>query len=496
MRVLVKRIGIEKVADSALVLTCFQGTTTQEMRCESLAPLILPLIKAGEFSGKLLQTALLHTEGKHPSARILLIGLGKKGEFHNDIVRQAAAKAVLELSEIGVKTFSISIPPAGIPPEESAACLTEGAVLANYSFSTFKTPEKEEPKKEIEALTIVAGEEGSESALSAAVKRALIVAESANYARELANTPANIATPSHMAGEARRLAKECGLKAAVYGRRELKRMGLNALLSVASGSEQPPTLVVLEYNAGKKLPAVCLVGKGITFDAGGISLKPGEGMEKMKWDKSGACAILGVMRAASKLGLPHRVVAVLPFTENLPSGKASRPGDIVRAADGKTIEVLNTDAEGRLVLADALAFACKKFKPKAVVDAATLTGAVLTALGSQCAAVLGDKELVEPLRKAGEDTHERLWELPLWKDYFEYMKSANADIANISQYKEAGTITGAVFLRKFIPEGVLWAHIDIAGVAWMERDRGYWRKGSATGFGVRLLTRFLEGWKG
>ncbi|MEM3030382.1 MAG: leucyl aminopeptidase [Candidatus Micrarchaeia archaeon] len=493
MRVWVKKLGVEQVADAALVLTCFQGTTSQEMRCKPIIPLVSPLIESGEFNGKLLQTALIHAEGKHPSERILLIGLGKKEEFYKDIIRQAAAKAVLFLSDLGIKTFSITLPPADIPPEESAACIAEGALLANYSFTKFKSPEEEEPKKEIDEVTIVVGEQ--ERAVSAAAERAVIVAESANYARELANTPANTATPAYMAGEAKRLARECGLRVSVYGREQLKKMGFNALLSVASGSAQPPNLVVLEYNAGKN-PTLCLVGKGITFDAGGISIKPSEGMDKMKWDKSGACAVLGAMRAVSRLKLPLHVVALLPFTENLPSGTAGKPGDIVKAVDGKTIEVLNTDAEGRLVLADALAFACRKFKPRAVIDIATLTGAVLVALGSQCAAVLGDRELVEPLKAAGEAAHERLWELPLWKDYFEYMKSANADIANISQYKEAGTITGAVFLKKFVGEGVKWAHIDIAGVAWMERDRHYWRKASATGFGVRLLTRFLEAWKG
>ncbi|MEM4389556.1 MAG: leucyl aminopeptidase [Candidatus Micrarchaeia archaeon] len=494
MRVVVKKSNADVVADAALVLTCFQGTSAPEMRCGTIAPLIARLIESGEFGGKLLQTALIHTEGKHPSARILLVGLGKKEEFYRDIIRQAVTKAVHFLSDIGVKSFSIALPPADIPPEDSAACIAEGAILANYSFTSFKTPEKEEPKKEIDEVTIIVGEK--ERAVADSVSRAVITAEAANYARELANTPANIATPAYMAGVARRLAKECKLKISVYGKEQLRKMGFNALLSVASGSAQPPYLVVLEHNAGKGLPSICLVGKGITFDAGGISLKPSEGMEKMKWDKSGACAVLGVMRAVSRLGLPLHVIALLPFTENLPSGKASRPGDIVRAVDKKTIEIVNTDAEGRLILADTIAFACQKFKPRALIDIATLTGAVLVALGSQCAAVLGDSELVGPLKAAGEATHERLWELPLWKDYFEYMKSANADIANISQYKEAGTITGAVFLKKFVPEEVKWAHIDIAGVAWMERDRHYWRKGSATGFGVRLLTKFLESWRG
>lgn len=310
-------------------------------------------------------------------------------------------------------------------------------------------------------------------------------------ARDLVNQPGNIKSPEYMATQAAEMATAAGLKCMVLDRAQLKTEGCGALLAVGQGSVREPRLIVLEYlggNPGEK--PLALVGKAVVFDSGGLSLKPGEKMDEMKSDMAGGAAVLGTMAAAAGLKLPVNLIGIIPAVENLPSGTAYRPGDILTSLSGKTIEVLNTDAEGRLILADALTYAAR-FAPRAVIDLATLTGACIIALGNHTTAVLGtDQALIDRLRQAGEETGERLWQLPLWEEYDEQIKSEVADVKNTGG-RPAGTITAAAFLRKFVPEGCPWAHLDIAGPSWEEKGGGYLPLG-ATGVGVRLLIRYLE----
>ncbi|MFH1443308.1 MAG: leucyl aminopeptidase [Candidatus Micrarchaeota archaeon] len=318
------------------------------------------------------------------------------------------------------------------------------------------------------------------------------ICEAANLSRDLDNEPGNVGTPAFIAKMAEEAGKKYGFKCKVLNRADIEALKMHSFLSVAKGSVQEPKFVIMEWNPRGR-ETVVLVGKGITFDSGGISLKPSKDMEKMKWDKSGACTVIGAMAAAAQLKLPQHIVALAPLTENLPSGSASKPGDVVYASNGKSIEIANTDAEGRLVLADALAYAAK-YKPKAVIDFATLTGACVVALGDVCAGVMGnDEKLMEKLRKAGEKTGERVWQLPLWKEYDDKIKSDIADVKNIGMGSgDAGAITAAAFLKKFV--NYPWAHVDIAGTAWNDNEKPYGIKG-ATGFGVRLIIEMLREWK-
>ncbi len=429
-----------------------------------------------QFSGKSGEAWSATTLGRAGFSRLLLVGVGKADELDLDALRKLGGTAVRYGMSTKSGSVAIFLPKfARIRNADAAQAAAEGAMLASYRFTKFKT--KKDDVYELPKAVVVS-ESGADS-----VKAGALLANAQNYVRALNEVPANLATPTSIANEAKRLAKEKGFSCKVYGKEEIRKMKMNAFLGVAQGSVQPPALVVLEY--GTRGPLLAIVGKGITFDSGGISIKPSKGMQEMKYDKTGALVVLGVFKAASELRLPVRLLGVMPLTENLPSGSAQKPGDIVTAYNGKTIEVLNTDAEGRLVLADALAFAAEK-KPAYMISIATLTGAVLVALGRQCAAVLSDDDrLARVLEESGTRTFERLWRLPLWKEYSEMMKSDFADIKNVSDTGEAGTITGAIFLKEFVGE-TKWAHIDIAGVDMIAGPHPYLEKG-ASGIGVRLL---------
>jgi leucyl aminopeptidase len=316
-----------------------------------------------------------------------------------------------------------------------------------------------------------------------------IIAGSAVLTRDMVSAPAADMTPTHVAGAARSLGRKHRLRVRVLGRQEMRRLGMGALLGVASGSAQPPAFIIAEYKGGGRKPWIALVGKTITFDSGGISLKPSDGMDKMKSDMAGGAAVLGAVANAAALRLPLNVVALLPATENMPGGSALKPGDILRTMTGQTIEILYTDAEGRLILADALAYACR-YKPSAIVDIATLTGACRIALGPEAAGMLGnDDRLKQQVRAAGERTGERVWELPLWEGYGDLIKSDIADMKNTGG-RDGGVITAACLLSKFVGKHP-WVHLDIAATGWIDKDRPYTPKG-ATGFGCRLLTQFLR----
>lgn len=446
----------------------------------ALKGLIRRVLSAGEFTGKHGQLTLLHTSGMIKPERVLLVGLGKKEELSAERVRQAGGKAATFLSEYGLHNVSV---PIGFirslnqPPE----AFVEGCLLASYRFRRYK---KENGAKEIRRLDLIGK---PDPALRDAVRWVEATAEGVGFARDLVNTPANDLTPSVLAKAAKSLAgKRVTLK--VLNRKEAGKEGMGAFLAVARGSHEQPRFIVIRYK-GKGGGPVVLIGKSITFDSGGISIKPSDGMEKMKYDMAGGSAVLAVIKVASALRLPVHIVGILPATENMPGGGATKPGDIVRTVTGKTVEIVNTDAEGRLALADAIGFA-KKLKPRFIIDIATLTGACSVALGNEAIAMMGnDGALMESLKAAGDATYERVWPMPLFAEYLEYIQGDIADLKN-SGGKNGSLVTAGYFLREFAGD-TPWVHLDIAGTAWNEKDRPYGPKG-ASGVGVRLLLRLIK----
>ena len=461
---------------------------------EALGGAISELIGSGEFEGKLNQISVVHTRGAIPLKRVLVIGLGKRDEFDLDRTRLTSSKAVIHIRDMGLKEFLTGLHNLIMFNRSTAAeAVVTGTLMGLYRFTKYKTVESDEAK-EVEEFTLMDRGETEIAEVREGARRGRIVAEAVNFARDLSNEGGNNMTPTKMAEKASEMADDYGLKLQVLDRGEVQRLEMGAFLGVAQGSDQPPKFIIIEYKPGEEgLDTIVLVGKSITFDSGGISIKPSEKMEEMRYDKSGGCAVLGVMRAVSELGLPINVVGLLPATENLPSGSALKPGDVLRSSSGKTIEVINTDAEGRLTLSDALTYATR-YKPKAIIDLATLTGACVVALGNHASGLLGnDEALKEKIKRAAEASGEKVWELPLWEEYDEQIKSDFADVKNVGG-REGGAITAAAFLKKFVEE-YPWAHLDIAGTAWTVEERGYFSKG-ATGVGVRLIVQFLRNWVG
>jgi leucyl aminopeptidase len=459
---------------------------------------LLQNVTKEQFSGKSGQWLLLPTDGKLPAAWVALVGLGKRDKYKLDFARRAAATAARKLRGAGLSKFAMEVCPdcEGCSQSECAEALAQGAITGLYQFDRFKGGNNNgKPKTEVKEITLcLAASKGLAEAKKAA-RRGQIIGESVNYTRDVANEPPNVIYPATLAERARKLAREVGLKCAVYDPAALRRMECNALLAVGSGSTHGPHLIVLEYRGGKpSQKPYAFVGKAITFDSGGINIKPSAGMADMKWDKCGGCAVLGALRAVALLKLPINVVAVISAAENLPSGTSYRPSDIVYAfpgqrKGGKSIEVLNTDAEGRVVLADALAFVSAKYKPRAIVDLATLTGACVTALGHVFAGLLGNNdELIARVKEASERSGDPAWHMPLTDDYREHVKSDFADVKNVGA-GNAGTQAGAAFLEKFVGDDIPWAHVDIAGTAWGD-EKSHQAKG-ATGFGVRLLVEWV-----
>jgi leucyl aminopeptidase len=408
---------------------------------------------------------------------VLVVGLGARDELDAERLRVAAAVAAKEAEQLEARSVAWTLP-EGADAEVAAEALITGTVLAAYRFDRFKSGDDDSVR--LDSLTLLCPTE-----VAGAAERARIAAEAQNRARDLQSTPANFATPTALAERAEEIAAGSNaLSIEVLGRAELEENGMGGLLAVGQGGPQEPKLIVLRYAGGGSGPTLGFVGKGVTFDTGGISLKPGAGMQEMKMDMSGAAAVLEAVGAIAELGLPLDLLAVVPSTENMPSGTAIKPGDVITQYNGKTVEVNNTDAEGRLILADALAYAVEQGAER-IVDLATLTGAVVIALGSTYAAVISnDDALAEEVVRAGEETGELTWRLPLHPEFKELMKGTVADLSNLAKKRKAGTITAASFLEEFV-DGTPWAHVDIAGTAW---DVGRAYTGSdASGFGVRLL---------
>jgi len=470
---------LEVVCD-ALILPTFEGESLKPYIVidRALGGVLSDIVKAGEFEGKKNETCLVHTHGKIKPKRVLLVGLGQKGEAKAEDVRRAGGKAATALAASYIKDAALST--TNLKGKLSPLDFTEGAALSQYTFTTYK----KDNDKQLKTFTVLSSEKG----LSQSIKRMESIVSAVHFTRDLVNTPAKDMTPSVLAREARKIK---GITVKVLERRDCETLEMGSFLSVARGSMEPPKFIVATYSGKKDGSApVVLVGKSVTFDSGGLSLKPSKSMETMKYDMAGGAAVLGVLKAVSVLKPKVNLIAILPATENLPGQSPSKPGDVVRSMIGKTIEILNTDAEGRLALADAIGYARKKLKPRAVVNIATLTGACSVALGSEAAALMGNDEAVmRALEQAADNTGERVWRMPLYDDYKEYLKSEIADISNMSS-KGGGLVAAGYFLKEFA-EDTPWAHLDIAGTGWADSPGSYTIKGS-TGYGMRLLLNFIE----
>lgn len=480
-----------------LIIHCFQQDKPEGFLKELDARLngaIVQAYKDKRFDGKPNKTLLLNSKGMIKADHVLLVGIGKKDELVEDKICQASGVSAKTAEKAGFKNISAfirgSLAASGQKAPDLARSVAEGMYLALYRFEVYKS-KKEENGNRVEEIILLTSEKKDMSALRQGIDEARAIAGAVWLARDLGAHPGNKATPTFLANTARDMARKYGVACKILEADSMKKLGMGLLLGVSRGSHEPPKFIVLEYHGGKKQQApVVVVGKGITFDTGGISLKPGQGMDEMKMDMSGGAVTLALMQAVAALKLPVNVVGLVPAAENMPGGSAIKPGDILTSMSGKTVEVLNTDAEGRLILADALTYALR-YKPREIIDLATLTGACIIALGHHASAILGNNpQLIEKLIQSGKDTGERLWELPLWEEYEKTMKSDVADLKNIpASSVGAGTITGAAFLKPFV-EDCPWAHIDIAGTAWGE-EKPYVPKGPS-GFGVRLLIRYLQ----
>ena len=492
MKINVVAAKIEKHKTDAAVIPLFENEKPGMVAGRvdrALGGMISRLIKRGDFKPKTGAVHLLYPEGRIAAERLLLVGLGKRSEFTLNRLRQAAGKAAPSLRGAGARNVTLVTDGTGLEAEELGQALTEGCVLGLYRFLKYKTDEEDDRTKDIRTITLLTESVGAVKGLRKGVKTGAAIAESTVMVRDMVSSPPADMTPTIIAAKAKELARQFGIKVQVLEKNHMRKLGMGALLGVASGSAQPPKFIIVEYRKGGKKPFIALVGKTITFDSGGISIKPAENMDKMKDDMSGGAAVLGAIRNAAALKLPLNIVGLLPAAENMPGGSAYKPGDVLRTLSGQTIEILNTDAEGRLILSDALTYACK-YKPAVIVDIATLTGACAIALGHEAIGMLGtDEKFKQKIREAGEKTGERVWELPLWEEYFDQIKSDIADMKNTGG-RPAGVITAAALLSKFVRK-YPWVHLDIAATAWTEKERPYTPKG-ATGIGVRLLTQFLR----
>ena len=482
MLVSLERRPFESVEADALVMLVFDGA-----RPERLADSLGELFDSGEIAGKPLEMTLLHRVPGIAAKRLLVAGAGKRERFTAADLRKTAGAAVRYLKVKGLRQIAFATPEGDA---ESIAAALEGAIAGEFEPDRYKT--EKNGNKAVERFSVLAA---ADPALDEVLQRSRIVAEAQNWARDMVNEPANRLTPTLMAERARAMAAEFGLDCEVLDRERMQQLGMGALLGVAAGSAEPPVLIVVRYRpaASANGPAhLGLVGKGVTFDTGGISIKPSDGMEKMKYDMAGGAAVLGAMRAIAQLRPAVPVTALVPAAENMPGSRAQRPGDIVTSLAGKTIEVLNTDAEGRLLLADALAYA-KQLGCTHLVDAATLTGAIVVALGHLNVGLFaGDDALASRVIDAARASGEKMWRMPVEDDYKEYLKSAFADLPNIGG-RWGGAVTAAMFLKEFA-DPAPWVHLDIAGTAWLDDGKPFLAKGP-TGVGVRTMVRLALDWK-
>ncbi len=470
-----------KIKAELFVMGQFEGE-------KNLKESISRLAKEDKFTGEFKQTYLFSDEDQP----IMLMGLGKKADFNLEKLRKIAGFSARKAVEYKVRSLATTLSQTemkGADAAKKAQAVTEGLILGAYKFVRYKTETKEKETPKLCNIVLISKDKSAIKGM----EKGKLLAETANYVRDLVNTPAADMTPTLLANEAKKVAEENKLKITVFGKKELEQKKMNSIIGVGRGSVQEPKLIVIETNPKAK-KKIALVGKGITFDSGGLDIKPWPYMVNMKSDMAGAAAVLGAVRIAAKLKLSVNIVGIMACAENMPGGTAQRPGDIITSYSKKTIEVVNTDAEGRLVLADAVTYA-EEQKPEAIIDIATLTGSCIVALGYSAAALIcNDENLKKSLKKASAETGELLWELPLLDDFRDAVKGKLADVKNVGNEKAgAGTITGGTFIESFIQK-TPWAHIDIGGMGWFIEDKDYVPEGG-TGFGVRLLASLAENWK-
>lgn len=487
----IKNVNLEKDHADCLIVGVFADVVlsdaAQTIDVASQA-LISRVAKSGDMDGKLASTLMLHQVPNIASDRVLLVGLGEAAELTAKTFMQAAKASLKALTNKGISTVVSTLATValdGHPTQKTVSLLAQAMLDASYEVNAVKQKkEDKKAKKTKKKITIhVASTDIADAALGLSHGQAIAIGM--NYTKDLGNLPPNICTPTYLADQAKKMGKQYGAKVKILEEADCEKLGMGSFLGVTKGSAEPAKFIIIEHKKGKKSQKpIVLVGKGITFDTGGISLKPGSGMDEMKYDMGGAASVMGTMKAIGEMALPLNVVCVVPTCENMPDGTAIKPGDILTSMSGQTIEVLNTDAEGRLILCDALTYV-EKFNPSVVVDVATLTGACVVALGHHATAVYSNEDdLANELLAAGENALDRGWHMPMWDDYQSQLDSNFADIANIGG-RDGGSITAACFLSRFA-KNYTWAHLDIAGVAWKSgKDKG------STGRPVPLLTEFL-----
>jgi leucyl aminopeptidase len=485
----IKALSPEKKKTGCLVLGVWQGATltrAAQVADKAAAGRIAKVLRHGDMSGRAGSTLLLHGVDGIAADRVLLVGLGESKEFGEPAFREAVRTAATTLRGLGAKDATLAFADAKVTGRTlpwNVRHAVAGIRDVFYRFDTLKT-QKKAPAPALAAVTLAVIGAPVTMQAERALRESVATADGVDMAKTLGNLPPNLCTPTYLAEEAKKLAREFKLGYEVLEQRDMEKLGMGALLAVSRGSRQPPKLIVLKYMGGpKKQKPIVFVGKGITFDSGGISLKPGPEMDEMKYDMSGASSVLGAIRALAGMRAPLNAIALVPTCENMPDGNATRPGDIVTTMSGQTVEILNTDAEGRLILCDALTYA-ERFEPDVVIDVATLTGACVIALGHVASGLFSnDAKLSGEINAAGDDAWDRVWPMPLWEDYQEQLRSNFADMANIGG-RPGGSITAACYLARFARK-LRWAHLDVAGTAWKSgREKG------STGRPVPLLTRF------
>jgi leucyl aminopeptidase len=450
---------------------------------------VAELLEPNDYRGRANQTLLLYPRGAVAPRRLLLVGLGKREKATAETIRRASAIAVKEAQRLKVAAISVGVTgDIALDPQVAAQAFAEGIELGAYRFWRYRTGLTDEQTFEVELATVFS-KTGEQT--STGIANGQTIARGVNFARDLVNGPGYAMHPPEMGEEAVKLGQRLGLKVTVLDMSQLIEQGFGGILAVGKGSEHEPRFIAMEYGEARQgTSTICLVGKGLTFDSGGLSLKPAEAMETMKSDMGGAAAVFGAIQVAAELELPLHLVGLVSAAENMPSSNAYRPGDIVKTLSGKTIEVLNTDAEGRIILSDALFYA-QRYNPAAIVELSTLTGAIIIALGTHATGMMGtDQALMDRLSRAGEASGERVWQLPLWDEYHQMVKSEIADLKNLAG-RPAGSITAGAFLTAFVGD-YPFVHLDVAGTAWVDRPAKPYDAQGGTGVGVRLLTEFLR----
>ncbi len=494
MRITLETKPISTLAEDAVVIYLFEESDPIQGRIAEFdkltGGLLARLAKSGELTGKALEMTLVHAPVGLKAPRLLLAGAGKRDQFNPATLRKVVGAALRYLKTRGVHKFAFALREGDLT-EDAAQAVTEAAILSDFETDKYKTDKKND--KFIEAVSIAGFGNAEKAAGEKGIARGRIVGDAQNFTRDLVNEPSNKLTPRILAEKAEAMAKEAGLQVEILDENKIADLKMGALLSVAQGSVEPPRVIVITYTPAKVkpgAPVIGLVGKAVTFDTGGISIKPSDGMEKMKYDMAGGATMLGVMRALAALKPSVKVICVVPATENMPGGKAQKPGDIQTAMSGKTIEVLNTDAEGRLILADGIHYA-KQLGATHLVDAATLTGAIVVALANINVGVFGsDQAWTDKLLASAKAAGEKMWPMPMDEEYREFIKGSFADIQNISSGKGGGAITGAMFIREFAGD-TPWIHLDIAGTAWNDESKPWLAKGP-TGVALRTLVHLIS----